>query len=512
MNAPISAYRRDNTPAKEEFSAEKALEVLSTPFGASPAEDLALLRAQLPVLADGSVSSTQYHRLLDLFYTRTQKLSASLKPRLRDASLPLSREIRNIGRDLSDAFRAIASGYRWVLANLGQQRAPGDNPLRNPRALMGRAMKCLAEQLELASLTAAPQPGGVWHAAYQLYLEAVNEKRDEASAVSLDAEQVFREMLALNTAAPESLSSREVSLVAEYVNLFSASVTLYDAPPAALEQDASLYWIDVGNDQSPYAVVRRAPPFGMDQILYFSCARLSETIEGQLRAMDNGFQPRDLRLPDSAGDPGYHALLRRLLKRWREPPKRQFPRRRNNYQMQLCPGFDAFWRLLEQQDQGIPVLDVGMVSEWMVVNESPAGYALMHTSGTVDNLQNGSVVALRTKAGQPWEVCIVRWMTSENPEHIELGVQVVAHGAQPVRVGFRGVKNAALQPGLLLEPVAAVRAKRAILTVAGTCRSRRFVMIAGTSKIYVAQGEVLSLDLQTASVELFQFEPDHNPV
>ncbi|MDD5297840.1 MAG: hypothetical protein PHU46_13090 [Rhodocyclaceae bacterium] len=496
---------------REEFSAEKALEVLSTPYGSSPIEDLALLKVQLPVLADGSVSSTQYHRLLDLFYTRTQKLSADLKPRLRDASLPLTREIRNIARDLSEVFRAIAAGYRWVLANMGQARGGADNPMRNPRVLMGRAMKCLAEQLEVAGLTAAPQPGGVWHAAYQLYLEACQEKMEEGASAPTDTEQVFREMLALNTAAPESLSSREVSLVAEYAGLFAASVIIFDAPPPS-DQDVSLYWIDVGNDQAPYAMARRTPPFGMDQILYFSCARLSEVVEGQLRALENGFQPKDLRLPDSADTAGYVPLLRRLLKRWREPPKRQFPRRRNNYQMQLCPGFDAFWRLLEQQDQGIPVLDVGMVSDWMVVNESPAGYALMHTAGTVDNLQNGSVVALRTKAGQPWEVCIVRWMTSENPEHIELGVQVVAHGAQPIRVGFRGVKNASLQAGLLLEPVTALRSKRAILTLAGTCRSRRFVMISGASKIYVAQGEVLSLDLQTASVELFQFEPDHNPI
>jgi hypothetical protein len=511
MNAPISPYRRELAPAREEFSAEKALEVLSTPFGASPSEDLAALKVQLPVLADASVSSTQYHRLLDLFYTRTQKLSAHLKPHLRDASLPLTREIRNLARDLSETYRAIAAGYRWVLANMGQQRG-GDNPMRNAQALMGRAMKCLAEQLEVSGLTAAPQPGGVWHAAYQLYLEATNETMEEASSVSLGAEQVFREMLALSTASPESLSSREVSLVAEYASIFAASVVVHDAPPAAVDQDVSLYWIDIANDQAPYAVVRRTPPFGMNQILYFSCARLADVVENQLRGLENGFQPKDLRLPDSASDPGYHALLRRLMKRWREPPKRQFPRRRNNYQMQLCPGFDAFWRLLEQQDQGMPVLDVGMVSDWMVVNESPAGYALMHTSGTVDNLQNGSVVALRTKAGQPWEVCIVRWMTSENPEHIELGVQVVAHGAQPVRVGFRGVKNASLQPGLLLEPVTALRSKRAILTVAGTCRSRRFVMISGASKLYVAQGDVLSLDLQTASIELFQFDPDHNPV
>lgn len=512
MNAPVSPYRREPVSQRPEYSADKALEVLSTPFGPSPTEDLAVLRTQLPVLADGSVGSTQYHRLLDLFFSRTQKLALALKPHLRDASLPLSREVRNLARDLSDTFKAIAAGYRWVLANMAPQRT-ADNALRSPRQLMGRAMKCLAEQLEVAALTAAPQPGGVWHAAYQLYLEASGDKGDDGATVTPDAELVFREMVALAAAAPESLSSREISLTAEYLALFASVVTVHDGAPAGAEHDPALYWIDVGNDQAPFAISRRTPPYGMDQLLCFSCSRLAEVVEDQLRGLENGFKAEDLHLPpDALAERGYTSLLRRLLRRWREPPKRQFPRRRNNYQMQLCPGFDAFWRLLEQQDSGMPVLDVGMVSEWMVVNESPAGYALIHTAGTVDNLQNGSVVALRTKAGQPWEVCIVRWMVSENPEHIELGVQVVAHGAQPIRVGFRGIKNAALQPGLLLDPMSAARQKKAILTLSGTTRSKRFVMVSAGSRIYVTQGEVLSLDLQTASVELFQFEPDHNPI
>ena len=510
MNAPVMTYRPGvaPSPAEEPQSIEKTLELLSASFGPSPLEDLAVLRTCLPALTDVSANSVQYQRLLELFFIRTQKLTADLKPRLRDASLPLAREIRHIARDLGDAFKAVAGGYRWVLANLGQRGAvPAQN---DPARLMGRAMKCLAEQLEIAALISAPQPGGVWHAAFQLFLEV--QRQEASSAPGPEAAQVFREMLALSACQPESLSAEEVVMVAEYLGLFAAAVTISENPPAAPEADQSLHWFEVEHDHAPYAYNRRTPTFGGDQVLYFSCAGLAEVADGHIRALENGFPPVDLRLPPAAAEPRFLALLQRLRQVWQEAPKRMQPRRKNNYRLQLCPGFDTFWRLMEQADQGIPVLDVGLVSDWMVINESPAGYALMHVSGDVSNLHNGSVVAVRTKAGQPWEVCVVRWMSSENPEHIELGLQIVAQGAQPIRVAFRGVKNPELQRALMLEPMAALRPHKAILTVAGTCRSRRFLIVAGTNKTYVAQGNMLSLDMQTGYVELFQFEHDPYPI
>lgn len=506
MNAPTLTYRQGVAPTGETQSIEKTLELLSAPFGPSPQEDLAVLRTCLPALADAASNSGQYQRLLDLFFIRAQKLTVDLKPRLRDASLPLAREIRHIARDLGDAFKAIAGGYRWVQANLGQR---GTTPQNDPQRLMGRAMKCLAEQLEIAALIAAPQPGGVWHAAFQLYLEV---QQTQEAAPGPNAGHVFREMLALSACQPESLSAEEVARVAEYLGLFAAAVTISDVAPETPEADQSLHWMDVGHDHAPYAYNRRAPSYGTDQVLYFSCAGLAAVVDGHIRALENGFPPADLRLPPGAAEPSYLALMQRLRQHWLEAPKRVHPRRKNNYRLQLCPGFDTFWRLMEQADQGIPVLDVGLVSDWMVINESPAGYALMHVSGDVNGLNNGSVVAVRTKAGQPWEVCIVRWMSSENPEHIELGLQIVAQGAQPIRVAFRGVKNPELQRALMLEPMPALRPHKAILTVAGTSRSRRFIIVAGTSKTYVAQGNMLSLDMQTGYVELFQYEHDPYPM
>jgi cyclic-di-GMP-binding protein len=60
-----------------------------------------------------------------------------------------------------------------------------------------------------------------------------------------------------------------------------------------------------------------------------------------------------------------------------------------------------------------------------------------------------------------------------------------------------------------MEPV---RRHPAMLAPAGTYASRRFVFVRETDHVYVAQARALGLDMQTASVELFQYEIDPYPI
>ena len=66
-------------------------------------------------------------------------------------------------------------------------------------------------------------------------------------------------------------------------------------------------------------------------------------------------------------------------------------------------------------------------------------------------------------------------------------------------------------PALILAPKAALRRNQAILAPAGTYTSRGFSLVHDGERIYVAQARVMSLDMQTANVELFQYEIDPYP-
>jgi hypothetical protein len=81
-----------------------------------------------------------------------------------------------------------------------------------------------------------------------------------------------------------------------------------------------------------------------------------------------------------------------------------------------------------------------LATQWMVVNESPTGYAIMQVTGTASALtrhrdrpsaQPGRTLDPLRRALDP----------QRNPEQIELGLQVIANTAKPVTVGFRGGAN-----------------------------------------------------------------------
>ena len=69
-----------------------------------------------------------------------------------------------------------------------------------------------------------------------------------------------------------------------------------------------------------------------------------------------------------------------------------------------------------------------------------------------------------------------------------------------------------MKPALVLPPLPALGKAQSILAPGGTYTARRFMLVSDTQRLYVAQGRLLSLDLQTAAVELFQYEIDPYPL
>jgi hypothetical protein len=113
-------------------------------------------------------------------------------------------------------------------------------------------------------------------------------------------------------------------------------------------------------------------------------------------------------------------------------------------------------------------------------------------------LTPGIAIALRRSPDEPWTLCVVRWIRSETPEQIELGLQVIANTAKPVTVGFRGgSKPRPMRPALVMPPIAALGRQQSILAPAGTYSARRFMLVSDIHRLYIAQGRLLSLDMQT---------------
>lgn len=492
------------------------LEWLSSEPADDPVEDLAAFRAHLAELPEPATVGPIYQQCIEDFEARAEDICGRIKPRLQNAALPLSRELHGAAVELVGALTELAGSMQSLVAlTTGRWR-----PVRrsDPDVLVARALALAHEAFLIASLSGAVPPPGLWRCVYQVatgsngFLGLAPVRRDSPEG---EAAARLKRLLALAVLQPESLTARELMWADEYVAGVADEAVLASEP---VQPAASSFWIDPAEDGPPVATIRSAPGQAAG-LVYFSAFAMSRAVAAQVDALKErlgeviaGGLERDGELlePDVAGLPlgltpsEALSLMERMRDRWALPPNRMQTRRPHQYSVQVCVGLRAIWEAARTGEAG--------VTEWKVFNESPGGFAIMSVSGVTGGLSAGVPVALRRDAGHPWSICIVRWIRSDNPEQVELGLQLVAQTCTPVSVGFRGGEARATAPALILPPVPALRRNQAILAPAGTYASRRFVLVHEGAHLYVAQARVVSLDLQTASVELFQYEIDPYPM
>lgn len=175
----------------------------------------------------------------------------------------------------------------------------------------------------------------------------------------------------------------------------------------------------------------------------------------------------------------------------------------------MCSGLDSLWQLF--QDDHTPATDV---SSWMITNESPDGYTVMHVSGKTAKLRVGDITAIRTESGNDWQICLVRWALSENPEHLELGLQILAARAVPAILALptkaAGSEGNGLLPVLILPQIPLLRDSQMLIVPSGGIvdQQKKLVLIVDQENIEVREMKATQLDEQTSSVEVYSIQPD----
>ncbi len=512
--------------APPDAASEQIVELLEWLKG-DPADDcvadLDALLGRLPRLLELAAGTQEFAGCLQQFDERVFDVAERLKARLLEAELPLSAELRGAAGRLVELLQEVGG----VFALLGEHRDLRTLLAKARRhelsLLLARALALMGDAYLVSCVAAMGDPPRLWHRVYAMlpHLDdgeggADSDALPEAAAVSPAAQ--FNRLAALAVLEPASLTARELVWAFEYLGAHSGGMELSRRP---LQPEGAVFWIDPASDGPPVARNRRAPPRGLEVINFSAmalCRRLGEQIESLERRIADAEalgleRETDLQDPGESGLPlgltplETLSLLQRMRERWSTPPSREHPRRPNQYTVQVCQGLRPIWNMLRGEGGGL-----GHVSRWVVFNESPGGYAIMNVSGVAGVLSAGMVLALRRSDNERWSICIVRWIRTEDAARVELGLQVVAHGCTPISIGFRGSERSATTAALVLPPLHGVRRNTAILAPAGTYKSRRFLIVREGRHLYVAQGRVLSLDMQTANVELFQYEIDTYPI
>jgi hypothetical protein len=495
-----SGTHKDTVP---EPGIRTILQWLQLPLPPHPADELPSLRSHLKALRELAGTPQQHARALDGLYERSATVISRLLPSLAtDLVLPVPRKERRIVRSVLDLLQMLADDTLALLEAGRGQELP--DPCQAPGLAVWRSLNAIAQQILVSSLIAAPARTGAWQQLHQTYATA---RRLQLHAyvpkdLSRSVRDVYRSAILLGCAQPPSMTPPEVLFLAAYLERFTGQI---EPLPTTAVAAAGMFWIDPARDGPAISCLRKLSPPTVP-LDGFSCVRLCLLLKAQIAQLDAGILPQEINLPAFAGTSAGRGVLHRLAERWSDAGKRRFPRRRQDHRTLLATGIDGVW-LLSRKGEATDV----ELSTWLIGNESPDGYAVMHVSGHTGALSVGDVAAVRTGSDPNWQIGIVRWAVSENPEHLELGLQILAPRAVPAILAQPSNQEGTEYFRVLILPaIPRLRSSELLVVASGVLptQHQKLILVIEDENVFVREVHCTRVHEQTSSVEILSIESD----
>ncbi|MDR3353140.1 MAG: hypothetical protein LBO00_09135 [Zoogloeaceae bacterium] len=383
---------------------------------------------QLGALLGLELPPSQKLYLLEEMFLRFERCLEEQASQFVDVRIPLRPAIYRKVNLLLDVIGDFALGYEGILNALAAG-APEDDL----RLCLERTIFCLRAHLYVGYLVGCPASLGIWQRLHGAFLRSWQSTPNATLAP-------YTEALLLATAKPATCTAREIACIASYARQHAHLAQITEIMPKHPE---GVFWIPLQQDFHAFPLNRRTPPPGA-RVLYFSGYDIVTQTQIYLDdILQERARPEILELVNSPQD-GVH-ILEHLIANWGRPGQRRFPRHRKSYRGMLCMGLSQIHAALKQPELSP---DLGL-SQWIITNESPDGYTLMFLSGVADPIDVGEIITLLPNAPQAQApqgitqrpVGIIRWVQSETPEHIEIGVQVLAPAATPAILSIQNVER-----------------------------------------------------------------------
>ena len=477
---------------------------LARASGQPPIEEIKLIRRHLLRLGQEQPSTSRRQYLLEGLHMRTIGAIDALIPRLRTVRLPISNHTRQTVRAMQEVLDSLA---RLGLDAVEAPDAAGTTELGTPIDLaLWRIFEALTRHLSLSNLIAAPASPGAWFNLHRAYL-AVRRHRAETSRPTdapCDLQTLYARTLIAGVMPPSALSAHEWAFLHRFLACAKKPLAISDAS----DNDApgSTLWVSPEQDMAPMLLERR-PPANGTLAIFVRCDEMLGEIRQALSTLVQGGRLTDFNVEDAPLRTA-RITLRRLREHLSSPRKRRFPRRRQGYRATLCVGFDEICRLLKTGSGATANL-----SEWMVVNESPGGYAAMHLAGLPQKAQVGDLVAMRRDGETTWSISVVRWALSENPEHLEFGLEEVSPRALSGHMTTPGQAPSAHPAALLLPPIPPLREAHALAfsPASRPAREQTHVFVADRETTSIREFRLGKPIEQSSGIDICLIAPGEKP-
>lgn len=450
------------------------------------------LRNELRALLDAAQSPALRSDILARYYTRTVSLIETLLPRLYAVRLPVSPQTRQTVRAMQELLDLVA---RSTLDSIGTNDPSGEGVTLE--FALSRVFYALSRHLMLSDLLAAPASQGIWFQLHRAYLVVRAHGMEHTSLVdsNRDFQAFYGRTLALGAIPGVGLTAQQWSFMDRFLAQTKAVVSLSDTPP--LDASPGILWLAPEQDMPPMHLSRRQAT-GNALTLYVDITALIDELVAFRDSLEQSHPPRGL-LPDDISPRLAQITLTNSLGYLSQPRKRHFSRRRQTYRATLCCGLTEVLDLLNGHET-----DVETANEWMVINESPGGFAAMHVSGRPQKVQVGDLVGLKQENESVWSICIARWALSENQEHLELGLQMIASNPVVVRMATPGAGSSAQHTALLLPATPPLRPLDALafLPANHPAPEQKHLLVIDGPKVEVREFVLGELIEQSPSVDI----------
>jgi hypothetical protein len=402
------------------------------------------LASQLASLNAQRVRITLRQDISEAVLARVQTILPALERQLADVSLPLPADVRAAAKLAEDLLTHLEASYKLLLVEQSRRLFGFAS---SGRALLPiqRTMMLSAQRLVLSYRVHASPPKGIWSEMHELYHFAARRglsQRDLGDATGTPL-SIYKSALLLAFADPLRLMPGELDLVMRIVNELGDRAHLGVAQDRRSTQ--GLFVIKPQRDLPGHAASKRHQPQPQTQDLVLGTLPVAETLLERIALLSNGGAPVEAGFGPEVHPSDAKDLLGRLVKLWGAVPNRRFNRLRTHARVELAVGLEEVWASLNRKATAAPG-----IGEWMVTNESPRGFALMHVNGAIAPVRVGEVVGLRSRDADGCHVCVVRWVLSDNPDHLELGLEELAPSARPAEVRNVHVEGSPRYPALLL--------------------------------------------------------------
>jgi len=315
------------------------------------------------------------------------------------------------------------------------------------------ALNYLGHALIFSFLEYSPTPKNVWRELHFVYefAEGLNRENDTVlpigGAPDKDATTIataWKRIAMASLTDPHHLPFGAIWEIYEQLGVWTKQVAVGKFEPGA--SPGGHFVVDLAGDSRPVPLSGFAPGAGLDRHRIMDASAIGGLIEEQLERLNAG-----QRLTEGMRLSPFFAksVLGHLLRAWGLPPKRSLPRETKQGTMRLACGLNAvYWFVNGAQEFAPPAIGdeeteveaaaaAPAVDSWELVDQGPAGFAVMKTERPRYNVRVGELVGIcesAEPAGGKWSLGIVRWMMVRQGKGYRIGVQTLTSAASPAAI------------------------------------------------------------------------------